>query len=212
MRLLLTLSILQFFYFLTNQQELDIDDSQLGFVGNYAGISKYHSNLQFETMSDIAALVQQGENGIFEKLSIFDGNITSTCTIQDDIYIGGYFTTVNHTLSMQHVVKYNTQSNQFQALDQGLDGPVYTLFCDQVDQIVYVGGNFSLHVAQWSLTNQSWAPLPWKGFNGPVNTITKNTKYNTLLFGGQFDATGDGQLFNSNTSQLVPMSSPTVKV
>jgi hypothetical protein len=183
-------------------------------VGNYAGISQVKSNLQFESINDISAFIVQNDENIFEKRAVFDGNVTSYSVCRDDIYLGGYFTTVNQTIRSNHIVKYNIQSNQFQSLLQGLNGPVYTLYCDELDQILYVGGNFSLqtgsNVAQWSLANQSWSPLPWLGFNGPVHTITKNVKYNTLLFGGQFDATEDGQFFNSNTSQLVPMSAPTV--
>ncbi|KAL9548227.1 hypothetical protein MBANPS3_005789 [Mucor bainieri] len=190
---------------------IDIDDDigQLGFAGNYAGISNANSALQFESLApDTHHLIQQKADGHFEKIAAFSGNITSFCTLENDIYFGGYFETVNETL-FNHIVRYSTQSNQFQALGQGVNGSVYSLYCDDVDQIVYVGGNFTAHAIQWDIRASQWTPVPWKGFNGPVYTITKNKQYNSLLFGGRFDATGDGQFFNSNTSQLIPLSSPT---
>jgi hypothetical protein len=101
------------------------------------------------------------------------------------------------------------QINVFQPLLEGLDGPVYTVYCDT--QNLYVGGNFSNHAIQWSFNTNNWTQLPWKGFNGPVYTITKDPQRNTILFGGSFDATMDGQLFSSNTSQLVPLNTPTVR-
>ncbi|RCH80850.1 hypothetical protein CU098_002354, partial [Rhizopus stolonifer] len=197
---------------------------RLGFVGNYAGVSNIDSQQQFESLSGFSSTLvkQQGKAGSFDKVGTFEGgNITCSCSFQNgDIYFGGFFATVNQQLTVNHITKYSTQNNQFQALGQGLDGPVYTLYCDQVEQILYVGGNFSVlnnsdtfgNAVQWSLSNNSWVPLPWKGFNGPVYTITRNIKQNTLLFGGRFDATGDNQFFNSNTSQVVAMSSPLATV
>ncbi|OAD00485.1 hypothetical protein MUCCIDRAFT_113967 [Mucor lusitanicus CBS 277.49] len=182
------------------------DIGQLGFAGNYAGISSAQSSRQFESLRP-DTLIQQ-KDGLFEKIAAFNGNITSYCALHDDIYFGGYFETVNETL-FNHIVKYSTQSNQLQALGQGLDGAVHSLYCDDVDQLVYVGGKFTAHAAQWDVRASQWTPVPWKGFNGPVYTITKNKQYNSILFGGRFDATGDGQFFNSNTSQLIPLSSPT---
>ncbi|CEP11286.1 hypothetical protein [Parasitella parasitica] len=188
-------------------KSIEIDEiGQLGFAGNYAGISNVKSNNQFESI-DNTNLIQQ-KNDVFEKIAAFNGNITAYCSIENDIFLGGHFETVNETI-FNHIVKYSTQSNQFQPLAQGLNGSVYSLYCDEIDHIVYVGGNFTGNAIQWNITNNQWTQLPWKGFNGPVYTITKNIKYNTILFGGRFDATGDGQFFNSNTSQLVPLSSPT---
>ncbi|KAI7880797.1 cortical protein marker for cell polarity-domain-containing protein [Mucor mucedo] len=189
----------------------------LGFAGNYAGISYVNSLQQFQSTNE-DSIILRNNNNTYEKISHFQGNITSSCMFQNSIYFGGHFETVNQTYLVHHVVKFDTQTNQFQSLDQGLNGPVYSLYCDDLDQVLYIGGNFSSpvdtnstmsNVASWNIKNSSWSLLPWKGFNGPVYTITKNKKYNTILFGGHFDATGDGQFFNSNTSQLVPLNSPT---
>lgn len=191
-----------------------IDDDtfgQLGFTGNYAGISNTKSNLQFESLTTSTLIRQNDSNSVFEKLIEFKGNITSSCKYKNFIYLA----------DVNHIIQFDTQTNQFQPLnEQALNGSVYTLYCDEIDEIIYVGGNFTSpvntnstanadNVASWNMKNNTWSLLPWKGFNGPVYTITKNIKTNTLLFGGRFDATGDGQYFNSNTSQLVSLGSPT---
>lgn len=199
------------------------DDSvgQLGFTGNYAGISNVKSSLQFESNSDSSALVLRRNGSVYERISNFQGNITSSCKFNNSVYyFGGEFETVNQTTnSVHHIVQFNTETNKFLPLLQGLNGPVYSLYCDQQDEILYIGGNFSLSIENntannaisYSLKNNSssWSILPWKGFNGPVYSITKNKKLNTILFGGKFDSTLDGQYFNSNTSQIISMSSPT---
>ncbi|CEG69230.1 hypothetical protein RMATCC62417_05336 [Rhizopus microsporus] len=71
------------------------------------------------------------------------------------------------------------------------------------------------HVAMWHMSNSSWAPLPWKGLNGPVYTITRNIKQNTILFGGQFNATlsDTSDLINNfSTSQPIPMNMPLTSI
>ena len=205
-----------------------IDDSsfgKLGFIGNYAGISNTKNRQQPHYTIDQSILLRQNNsNSEFEEIVQFGGNITSSCSLQNYIYFAGEFQYVNQTNLVNHIVKLNTETNTIELLSNGLNGPVYTIYCDEMDDIIYIGGNFSSpietnaiisatagNVASWSIKNNTWAMLPWKGFNGPVYTITKNKKSNAILFGGRFDATVDGQFFNSNTSQLVSMSSPTVK-
>jgi hypothetical protein len=206
------LSLIFFLLILYNRptlQEVIIEDADIGFVGNFAGISISKSPHQFETLSSNSSLIGYTDSSIYQHLSSFNGNITCSCQIQDDIYFGGYFDTVNNTISANHIIKYNMQANLFQPLLGGLDGPVYSLYCDT--QSLYVGGNFSNHAIQWSFNTNNWTQLPWKGFNGPVYTITKDPRRGTILFGGRFDATMDGQFFNTNTSQQVPLDAPTVR-
>jgi hypothetical protein len=186
----------------------------IGFVGDFGGISLYRNEKQFETLDNSTHLILDID-GTYQTLATFEGVVTASCTSRNDIYFGGDFETVNNQ-SMHRITRYNVQSNTFSSLNQGLDGPVYALYCDT--ESVYVGGNFTLPVnvtgnytggvAEWS--NDTWHYLPWHGFNGPIYTITKNQKTETILFGGKFDSTGDGMYFNSNTSQIIPLGSPTV--
>jgi hypothetical protein len=216
--LLLPLLLLSVEAQIFNTPKTIIEDSQqLGFIGSYAGISNVKSNLQFESnLLQSEALLLRNNDSIYEKISNFQGNITSSCKFNNSFYFGGEFETINQTLQVHHIVQYNTQTNQFLLLEQSLNGSVYSLYCDEIDEILYIGGNFSLNISNstannaisYNFKNNSWSILPWKGFNGPVYTITKNKKLNTILFGGKFDSTMDGQFFNSNTSQIVSLNSP----
>lgn len=194
---------------------------KLGLIGKFAGISFTKDMLQFHSPSNI--LLQQNDTYL-DLTSFVDGNITAACALESTIYLGGQFRVVNQTVN--YIVQYNIETNQFQPLNQGLDGPVLSLYCDSTDSILYVGGLFTAplntnaslyggHVAQWY--NNTWLPLPWKGLNGPVYTITKNNKQNTILFGGRFNTTlftnnSNLESDNFDTSQTIPMDSPfTVK-
>ncbi|KAF9360603.1 hypothetical protein BGX26_008588 [Mortierella sp. AD094] len=50
----------------------------------------------------------------------------------------------------------------------------------------------------------SWIPLPFKGLNGVVTSVTKASD-GTFYFGGQFDTTADGESFSAPDTQLVNM-------
>ncbi|KAI8150283.1 cortical protein marker for cell polarity-domain-containing protein [Fennellomyces sp. T-0311] len=197
---------------------------QLGFAGDYAGVSPYKSTKQFESVLDPGSIVFNNNN-TFELIGSANGNVLATCLLPKsdatfDLYVGGDFTLLNQT-QINHIARYDSSTQSFVPLDQGLDGAVYSMYCDT--DAVYVGGDFAApvgapndtvasfggHAAIWHTNNQTWGAVPWKGFNGPVYTITRNQLMNTILFGGRFEATGDGQYYNANSSQSVNMGAPT---
>ncbi|CAG8476396.1 8419_t:CDS:10 [Diversispora eburnea] len=189
--------------------------------GQYNGISKYSStskNFDNET----ASFFSQFSNGTFEfeGSTSKNGTINAICIIPRsdnlyviDVYIGGNFSSIGDK-KLNNIARYNPSERTFYPLIEGLDGTVYTLFCDTDKSIVYVGGDFlapvnpEAHnidvlsfggsVALWQ--KETWSSLPFKGFNGPVYTIKYNEKNNTIYFGGKFDATGDGN--SATTSNL----------
>jgi hypothetical protein len=148
--------------------------------------------------------------------------------MDQQLYLAGNFPTLtthndNNTsaVTVNNIARWDMTTNTLSTLDQGMDGPVYALYCDSTNHTLYVGGefhqpigsnstSFAGSVAQWY--NNQWLPLPWQGFNGPVHVITHNPKQNTVLFGGRFDATGDGVYFNMNSSQPVNLDQPTVSL
>ena len=193
---------------------------QLGFAGDYAGISPFRDTRQFESVSDpSSSSVVLQNNHTFQLIANSNGDILATCAHNNNVYFGGSFTTMNNTTA-NNIVRYDVTSDTFYPLDQGLDGPVQSLMCD--NDTLYVGGDFTApigttnatlfgsgHIAFWFPGNNSWGPVPWNGFNGPVYTIARNNARNTILFGGRFEATGDGVYYNANSSQAVNLASPT---
>ncbi|KAF7727896.1 hypothetical protein EC973_006895 [Apophysomyces ossiformis] len=181
---------------------------QLGFAGNIAGLSRYQNTAQFESIQPNVSSILLQENGFYNKIASANGHIFATCLLDSaDLFIGGNFTTIHNT-SYSHIARFNLQTHTLSPLAQGLDGPVYALYCGP--DAVYVGGEFGKPSSNAAIWNGSWVPVPWKGFNGPVYTIQHNPKTDTILFGGRFDATLDGQYLNTNTSQTVNMGAPTV--
>lgn len=216
---------------ITNGEPIDLPSvrldavGQLGFAGDYAGISPFKDTRQFESIPDpdVYSIILEN-NGTFDLLASANGAIFATCTMDagDQVYIGGQFTMLNNT-PISNIARFDTATGVLSPLGQGLDGAVRSLLCDT--DAVYVGGDFTApvgvsndslpfyggHAAIWQPSSNTWLPVPWRGFNGPVYTITRNQAMQTILFGGRFDATGDGQYYNSNTSQPVNLNSPTVR-
>ncbi|KAG0025167.1 hypothetical protein BGZ82_010186, partial [Podila clonocystis] len=149
---------------------------------------------------------------------------------------------------INYIGMYDSQLKRFLALDQGLDGPVQDLICDDAsNQVIVVGGFrapvpdmststsegdesamtkeyqalgvFGGGVAAWKPAGAtscagghchkaqgSWSPLPFKGVNGVVNSVTK-AQDGTFWFGGKFDTTTDGEQFSAPDTQPVNMDS-----
>ncbi|KAL0096830.1 cortical protein marker for cell polarity-domain-containing protein, partial [Phycomyces blakesleeanus] len=198
----------------------------LGIAGSYQGISFYTDTLQLTTIPTSTASILSFSSQTFKLLasSSTNGSVYATCVLSSNssntLYIGGEFTQFGSAL-VSNIAQVDLATNTITSLSKGLDGPVYSLLCDQTTNSVYVGGEFlaplsdaplysaSLSkyggsVAVWS--NNSWEALPWKGLNGPVYTIAKNPKTNSIMFGGQFDMTKDGQAEFEPDSQPINLA------
>ncbi|CAG8463451.1 1367_t:CDS:2 [Funneliformis caledonium] len=198
--------------------------SQILTLGQYNGISVYSAPGQrenFDITSD--SFISQAQNNTFQLVGTtsYNGTINAICILPRsnegmDVYIGGKFDTLGD-ISVNNIARYDPSSKTLSSLVEGLDGPVYSLYCDTKNSIVYVGGSFVTptnpvanninatdfagSVAVWR--DETWVPLPFKGFNGPVYTIAYNEPNNTIYFGGQFDATGDGIFGAASNTQPI---------
>lgn len=199
--------------------QLESVGGQLGFAGDFAGLSPYKESSQFEVLDSSSIILSENVDDalIFESFATINGSIETYCKLTDTEYIlAGNFNTINQT-TYNHIARFNSQSRQFSTLDQGLDGAVKSIYCTL--ETIYVGGDFiapvNANVSQYTghvalYSNSQWSPVPWKGFNGPVYSIIDNARENSIIFGGQFDSTGDGQYFNQNstsTTQVVNLDS-----
>lgn len=123
--------------------------------------------------------------------------------------IGGNFTDLGGQ-SVQGMALYNPANNTVTPLP-GLTGQVNALYCDNDNQVVYVGGSFSggnsTNAIAWSIGN--WENLPFLGFNGPVSTITQAPNGH-IVFGGTFSGTGTEITPATPEGQLLSLGSANV--
>ncbi|KAH7162863.1 cortical protein marker for cell polarity-domain-containing protein [Dactylonectria estremocensis] len=192
---------------------------RIGIVGDFSGISLY----EFEGQSSRArstngseSLLAQLPNGALGSLVSSDASIRAMCAFQlsngdmQGVVIGGNFTSLDGTLS-KAIALFNPNTTEITPLS-GLEGEVNAVLCDQERDTVYVGGNFiganSTNAIAWVGTN-GWTNLPFAGFNGPVNAITKASNGH-IIFGGVFTGLGntstpsqpDGQSINLSKANI----------
>jgi hypothetical protein len=197
---------------------------QLGISGSYSGISLYKDTQQLTQIEKSTSSVLSFSNETLRLIasSNINGTIYDACILSSiqTLFVAGNFTTINGQI-VNNAAAFDLSSMTLKPMSKGLDGPVYSLYCDTDDQIVYAGGSFTApigdsmiaytdslakfggSVAVWK--NNQWNGLPWKGLNGPVYSILKANK-TTVLFGGKFDTTTDGQQFHAPASH--PISIP----
>ncbi|KAI8988035.1 cortical protein marker for cell polarity-domain-containing protein [Mycotypha africana] len=196
----------------------------LGIAGSYSGISLYKDTEQLtqieKSTSSVISLTANDTLKLIASSNI-NGEIFDTCVLSDStLYIAGKFSTISgHTVN--NIASIDLSNYNIKSLQYGLDGPVYSLYCDSDHQAVYAGGSFRapisssmVHytdslakyggsIAVWK--NNEWNALPWKGMNGPVYSILKKST-DSILFGGKFDITTDGQMYHAPASHPIALS------
>ncbi|KAB8299198.1 hypothetical protein EYC80_001294 [Monilinia laxa] len=179
----------------------NLDLSHLGRVGlggDFDGISLYKFKGQNEdgynaTTQSVMARFPTGE---FTSLASSDASIAAMCSyFKSDgtlvgVVIGGNFTSLGNVES-QGIALFNSNTSAITALP-GLSGSVSALLCDQSTNAVYIGGYFdstnSSNVIK--LVDNNLVALPFSGFNGRVNSISKASNGN-IIFGGAFTGLGN---------------------
>ena len=181
----------------------DLDLSNLGRVtltGDFDAISLYTFAGQNENTfatNGSQSLLAQLPNGAFSTLQSADASITTMCpfVMRDGtlagVVVGGNFTSLGG-IEAQGIAMVDPSTGDITPL-QGLTGQVNALLCDQDTSTVFVGGDFkggnSTNAIAWVGT-AGWTNLPFAGFNGPVNSISRSPNGN-VLFGGQFTNLGN---------------------
>ncbi|ORY01991.1 cortical protein marker for cell polarity-domain-containing protein [Clohesyomyces aquaticus] len=191
---------------------------RVAFAGDFDSISLY----QFQGQSERApsggngALLSRFPNGVFTTVSDTDGDIKTMCAFQQNgklqgIVVGGNFTSVGGVQTNGGVALVSPTDGKVTPLT-GLNGTVNALFCDAEAGRVYVGGSFtgsnSSNAIVWTT---EWTNMPFSGFNGPVNSITKHN--GNIIFGGKFNGLGNGNSSTApreNNTVVVPIGSANV--
>src|ERR1043165_5686023 len=117
--------------------------SQILILGQYNGISEYSSapgqREIFDNEGD--SFITQSPNGTFQLVGTtsYDGTINALCILprsndEMDVYIGGNFSTLGDK-RVNNIARYDSSTRTFSPLVEGLDGPVYSLYCDTSNSI-----------------------------------------------------------------------------
>ncbi|KAF0152271.1 MAG: Cna B domain protein [Ignavibacteria bacterium] len=117
-----------------------------------------------------------------------DGTVNALAVMDNDIYVGGTFSTASGVTGTNHIAKWNGTS--WSALGSGLNGPVSSLLV--VGNELYVGGTFTLagnvsvnNIAKWNGT--SWSALG-SGTNSSVVALVEMN--GNIYAGGLFTSAG----------------------
>ncbi|KAH6898392.1 cortical protein marker for cell polarity-domain-containing protein [Thelonectria olida] len=202
----------------TPVESANLDFSKLGrigVVGDFSGISLYEYEGQTErtrSTNGSESLLSQLPNGALGSLVSSDASIKALCAFElkngemQGVVIGGNFTSLNGTQS-KAIALFNPNTTEITPLD-GIEGEVNAVLCDQERDTVYVGGNFkganSTNAIAW-VGNEGWTNLPFAGFNGPVNAITKASNGH-IIFGGTFTGLGNTSTPSTPNAQIINLS------
>ncbi|EGF98226.1 uncharacterized protein MELLADRAFT_96067 [Melampsora larici-populina 98AG31] len=207
-----------------------IDWSALGNVallGSFSGLSIYNASTSNSTFdpshSTIISLDTSSQSEPQPLISLGTtnqgGSIHTICQSNNKLYIGGSFNSINSVNPLSNIAVYDPSSNSFEGLAQGLDGPVYTISCDNDPNLIWIGGSFNSpvgvsdssfgpNIITWSPSSSSWKPAPFVGLNGPVWSIQETTSKSgrSLILGGSFSVLIDSP--NGTTSKASVSAQP----
>ncbi|OTA96899.1 hypothetical protein M434DRAFT_27245 [Hypoxylon sp. CO27-5] len=196
--------------------DADLDTSQLGRVGvagDFSGISLYQFEGQTEqpfNTNGSEQLLTRLPNGLFVSLLEADASIQTMCMFQGQVILGGNFTGLGGVQS-PGIASFDPNTSEVTPI-ANLSGQVNSLLCDDSAGKVYVGGSFrtadSTNAITW-LSSKSWASLPFAGFNGPVNSITKAPSGH-IIFGGSFTGLGNTSTPRTPDGQVINLSTATI--
>ncbi|OAQ72237.1 cellular morphogenesis protein [Pochonia chlamydosporia 170] len=200
----------------------NLDFSNLGRIaiaGDFNGISLYEYEGQISKplpTNGSESLLTRLPNGALAPVVATDASIRAMCLLKNadgnlkGVVIGGNFTSIDGTQSTA-IALFNPNSTEVTPI-KGLEGEVNALYCDDSRKTVYVGGTFkgsnSTNAIAWSDAN-GWINLPFAGFNGPVNAISK-TSNGHIVFGGSFTGLGNASAPSQPDSQIINLSGGTI--
>ncbi|KAI1345219.1 cellular morphogenesis protein [Xylariaceae sp. FL0016] len=193
---------------------LDVSQlGQMGIAGDFNGLSLYQFEGQTEqafSTNGTEQLMTRLPNGAFINLASADASILTMCVFQGQVIMGGNFTSLGGQES-PGIASFDPSTGSVGALS-GLSGQVNSLLCDDSEGKVYVGGNFraadSTNAITW-LASNSWASLPFAGFNGPVDTIAKAPSGH-VIFGGSFTGLGNTSTPTTPDAQTINLSTANI--
>jgi hypothetical protein len=199
----------------------NVDLSNLGHIGlagDFDGISLYQFQGQSENgfnTNGSQGILSQFPNGDFATLASSDAAIRAMCTLSINgtttVIVGGNFTSLGG-VNTPGAAMFNPNTSSITPLS-GLSGQVSALLCDQDTDTVYVGGTLmgvnSTNAVALKGSEGKWTSLPFKGFNGPVTSIVKDSDGH-IIFGGEFTALGNATGPSEPDQQQINIAGATI--
>lgn len=191
---------------------------RVALIGDFASASLYtylnQTSPSTASSNGTQSLLTRYPNGAFTALESSDAYINSLATYTlsngtvEGVLVGGNFTSLGGQTA-QGMALYYPVNDTVRALP-GLTGQVNSIFYDTSRQTAYVGGSFTganqTNGISWT---GAWDPLPFAGFNGPVNAIAKLPNGN-IVFGGAFTGTGNLSTPATSYQQVVNLGGGTI--
>ncbi|KAF8320722.1 hypothetical protein DL93DRAFT_2215739 [Clavulina sp. PMI_390] len=205
-----------------------VDFARMGVVavgGSFAGLDFYTANETNTFDGSTSTLLSRAlSNGTTTAIASTNagGSIHAVCSIGNTIYIGGSFSSLSGA-AYTNIASYDTGSHQLAAMQSGLDGTVYSLYCDPSASHVWAGGDFHApvgadatqyggSVAIFDAKASTWSAPGFFGLKGDgasVRTIAPGTgsASSALYFGGSFlTSFASNVTVNSTNNPNVPYS------
>lgn len=203
--------------------------NELQFGGNFDSISLYNYPSQkyllstdpsgFNTSYNTLYLEDSSNNQIYPVGNI-NGEVNIISAFKDSYIISGSFnsislvdendSTLQSSKNIGSLTLYNTSTNTFTNMDPNneLVGFVYTIYGDDTNNVVYIGGDFSFNktysLAVYDGSKSSLTFTSFKGFNkGSVVKSISRVSDDTIVFGGSFYELGVPQLQYTNQTYFL---------
>lgn len=190
----------------------------VGLAGAFAGLD-FYSNTSQSLNPTASTLLIRSNQGALTYVASTDsgGRVLSSCTMNGIVYLAGSFSVIGD-VQLPNVASYDPSSGSFTPLgatNSGPNGPVDVIFCDEKENKLWLGGNFTFPgraVALYDIKSKSWSAPPFVGFTGAqdrVLSITMNATQTSLFFAGSFITSFQGTgspLPNGKNNPNVPFS------
>jgi len=205
-----------------------LDNSKNLFIGG-AFTTYSNSSAVPTTTNKIAKYAVAANQWSMVGLGVTNGNVKALSydTSNNFLYAGGDFTTatdVSSTTYCNNIAYWNVATSRWNTLgnttsaSNGTTGSVNAILCDNSNQLVYVGGDFTTvksynngtvaanRVGIWNNATSVWnvigSTVTVNGFDAAVNTIAFDASKNIALFGGNFILSSDTSLNNNPASKI----------
>lgn len=190
---------------------------RVGIAGDFTGISLYQyegQNEQAVRTNGSETLMIQLPNGLFLDILDTDASIQAMCIINGSLIIGGNFTSLGgENAPAVAILDLDTAGvTALMESNKTAFSQVNSLLCDNDSGKVYIGGSFregeSTNAVTW-VPGQGYVSLPFAGFNGPVNSISKASNGH-IIFGGSFTGLGNTSTPSTPDGQVINLSTATI--